>query len=160
MTEADYITACRAFWAWQGLGWSGSMIASGGVAVCWLGLLGLGGVPVFGWILIGAACVPPGLLAWRDWNWRRYFRTYHAANGPFTLGLTEADVTTTSQLTSQTLSWAFYRHHLATDTHLYLVRDQRVFSILPRRSFADVGGWDDACALARQNLPPLPRRRI
>lgn len=152
--------ACRQLWAYRAVGSAGNIITAslvGGVGVFMLWQGAPGALP---WVFVGGAAVGLGLNETRNILWRRAYRRMTKYPGPISAHFDAYGVGVESAEGDARHPWTYFRHYVLTQDYLFLLRDTRSFSILPRAAFGEAAQFNTVEELVKTNLPPLRRRWI
>ncbi|MEY1554819.1 YcxB family protein [Yoonia sp. R2331] len=158
ITERRFMQACRALWAHRALGSTGNLIAGGLLSafaafVLWQGVPGI--VP---WALLAGGVAVLALNAARDRMWRGYFRNAPKFQAAITAHLSPSGVGVTSAEGENDVPWSHFRHYVITPDTLFLIIDQRQFSIIPLSACADASERAAVEKLVTSKLKPLRSR--
>ncbi len=160
LTEPEFMKACRTLWAHRAIGVAGNIVAGSALALfggfmLWQGVPGL--VP---WLFVLGGLTVLGLNAARDRFWRNYYRNAPKFSAPITTRVSLDGVGVTSAEGENTLPWSHFKNHTILNETLYLIVDQRHFSIIPLSACADQTARSEVEEIVKFNVRRLPRRLL
>ncbi len=156
--EARFMRGCHALWAYRGVGRFGNHIVAAVVSSC-AGFLIWQGVPgPWAWLMFCGVAVFVVLDVLRDRLWRRYYRGLAKYAAPLTATVSQHGVQVDGAEGQNELPWSHFRSFLRTDAFIYLIIDQRQFSMIPLDVFEIKQQADAFEGIIAQHLKRLPRR--
>lgn len=152
--------ACHALWAYRGVGRIGNYVVAVFVMLCG-GFLIWQGVPgPWAWLLFLGAAVFVLMDMTRNRLWRRHYRSLAKYRAPLTATLCDDQVQVDGAEGKNQLPWSHFRSFLRTDTFLFLIIDQRQFSIIPLDAFDTPQQANAFEAVLIDHLKRVPRRYL
>lgn len=150
--------ACHGLWAWRGVGRVGNYIVAGVVVFC-AGFLIWQGVPgPWGWLLLCGVAVFVVMDVMRDRLWRRYYRSLAKYRAPLTATISQDGVQVDGAEGVNALPWTHFRSFLRSDAFIFLIVDQRQFSVIPLDAFETPQQANAFEGIVTDHLKRLPRR--
>ncbi len=150
--------ACGELWAYRALGRAGNYGLAAAVILC-AGFLFWQGVPgPFAPLLVAGALVFVVMDLLRDRMWRRHFRAMRKYEGPITATVAAAGVGVSSLEGNHHQPWNRFQSFARTDSFLFLLVDQRQFSVIPLDAFASREETAAFESILSSHLHRLPRR--
>jgi len=160
LDEAAFMRGCNALWAYRAIGRFGNYLVAVMVGLIAVFLLWQGVPGPWAYILLGCAGLFLLLDAARDRLWRRHYRGLEKYRGPITATVSDAGVGVDGPEGVHLVPWQQFRSFLSTGDFLFLIIDQRRFSIIPRSAFetpAEASRFEDMVA---NHLPRLPKKLL
>ncbi|MEO1639928.1 MAG: YcxB family protein [Pseudomonadota bacterium] len=156
--EDTFMRACHALWAYRAMGQRGNLTVAAGLFT--LGaFLTYQGIPgVWDVVVLVVAIVIVALDVSRDRLWRSFYRKHPKYPGPITARVADNGVIVDSDEGQNHLPWNAFQSFARTDQALFLIIDQRQFSVIPLEAFdspQSASAFEDALS---RHLRRLPRR--
>lgn len=158
--EARFMRACHALWAYRAMGRVGNYITAGVVGLC-AGFLVWQGVPG-----LWATLLFVGVIAFvimdqmRERLWRRHYQNLTKYRAPLTATVGPDGVAVMGDEGSNHLPWTYFRHYARADDFLFLIIDQRQFSVIPIDAFETSGHATSFEGVLANHLKRLPRKHF
>ncbi len=150
--------ACGELWAYRALGRAGNYGLAGVVMLC-AGFLFWQGVPgPFALLLVAGALVFVAMDLLRDRLWRRHFRALRKYKAPITATVATAGVGVSSLEGDHQQPWKLFLGFARTESFLFLLVDQRQFSVIPLDAFEASEAAAAFETVLSRHLRRLPRR--
>lgn len=133
--EDTFMRGCYQLWAHRALGRTGNIVV-GAVLLAFAVFLLWQGVPgPWALIMLAAAVALLAMDAARDRLWRRHYRGLTKYTALIRLSFADAGIDMQSAEASTRLEWSTFKHYVFTRDFLFLVIDQRQFSVIPLTAF-------------------------
>jgi hypothetical protein len=150
--------ACGELWAYRAMGRLGNYGVAGVVILC-AGFLFWQRVPgPFAPLLAIGVLVFVAMDLLRGRLWRRHFRSLRKYEGPITATVAAPGVGVSSLEGDHHLPWNRFLGFARTDSFLFLLVDQRQFSVIPLDAFASIERAAAFESILSSHLRRLPRR--
>lgn len=156
--EARFMRACNALWSYRAIGFFGNYVAAATIGVFGLIAVMLG-VP--GWcayLLIACALLIVGMDILRGRLWRKYYRGLEKYRAPITAFVGKEGVGVDSAEGLHVQPWDVFQSFVRTDEFLFLILDQRQFSVIPLEAFDSLRDANAFEEVLVDHLPRMPRR--
>ena len=152
--------ACHRLWAHRAMGQTGNVIA-GVLLGAFATFMLYQGVPgVIPWLLLAGSGTVLVLNAGRNRLWRGYYRSTPKFAATITAHLSADGVGVTSTEAENQVPWSHFKSYALIDNILFLIVDQRQFSIIPLDVCRDIAQRAAVEELVKDNLKPLSRRLL
>ncbi|MEJ6397772.1 YcxB family protein [Yoonia sp. 208BN28-4] len=160
LSENAYMRGCYQLWAHRALGRTGNFVVGGVLIFCALFLMWQGVPGPWSWIMLLGGAGIIGMDVMRDRAWRRHYRGLIKYTAPIRVAFADGGLDMQSAEASTHLDWSTFRHHIFTQDFLFLVIDQRRFSVIPLAAFDSHADRAAAEAIVAANLKPLKGRLL
>jgi hypothetical protein len=158
LDEARYMRACHALWAYRAIGRTGNYVIAGVVTLCALFLFWQGVPGILAPLMIVGVAIFVALDIGRDLLWRRHFRNLTKYTAPITATVGPIGVGVDGAEGVHHQPWSSFQHFAVTDAFVFLLIDQRQFSVIPLDAFATPARAAAFEAVLIDHLKRLPRR--
>lgn len=158
LTQDAYMRGCYQLWAHRALGRTGNFIVATIVVGCAVFLFWQGVPGPWAWIFLGAGVVFVGMDVMRDRIWRKHYQSLVKYTAPITAIFTDAGIGLTSKEATNIVPWQQFRDYVFTADYLFILIDQRNFSVIPLSAFETPAARAQAEALIADHLKPLKGR--
>jgi hypothetical protein len=152
--------ACHALWAYRAMGRFGNYVTAAVVAFCGAFLLWQGVPGPWAYLLFAGVAVFVALDLIRDRLWRRYFRGLEKYRGPLTATVDDNGVGVDSAEGVHVHPWSVFRSFVSTDAFIFLIIDQRQFSVIPKDAFESPAQATTFEGIVADHLKRMPRRHF
>lgn len=160
LDEAAYMRGCNALWRYRAIGRFGNIFVAVILALIATLLLWQGVPGPWGYILLGCAVLFVALDGIRDRLWRRHYHRLEKYRGPITATVSDAGVGVDGREGVHLVPWAQFRSFFGTGEFLFMVIDQRQFSIIPRAAFETIAAANRFEDMVANHLPRLPKKLL
>ncbi len=158
--ERRFMRACHALWAYRAIGQWGNYMLAAFVTACGAFLLWQGVPGPWAYVLFAGVAVFIIMNLLRDRLWCRYYHTAEKYRAPITATVGADGASVDSAEGVHTQPWSLFRSFAVTDEFLFIIIDQRQFSVIPLDAFENQTQAAAFEAVLVDHLKRLPRRRL
>ena len=152
------MAACHILWQYRSIGQFGNFVAAACTVLSGFVLVVLGMAGPLGYIFVGAGALFAVMTLLRDVMWRRYYRGLVKYTDWITATVSAEGVGVVSVEAKNLLPWSTFSTMLRTEDYLFIILNQRQFSIIPMAAFQNSGVERDFESIVSYHLPLLKRR--
>lgn len=160
LTEPQFIAACHSLWAHRAIGPRGNLLVAMALSALGAFLIWQAVPGWWGWALIIGSAIIIAMNTARDRIWRRAYRQSPKYKGDIHAQFSEDGVAVQSGEGQSEVTWSHFQFFLRTPAAVFLIVDQRQFSVIPTSAFSDKVHADRFEALLAAHLKRLPRRYL